>query len=99
MASVTGREPHEWNGVLCSFDWMSREQVARLIVAYNEVTRSGHPHMEDVRALVEPENSEPSWIPYRRLLLPVHDSEGRPLIVCFSEVREDIGIPFMGRAA
>ncbi len=100
MSRVLGKKAAQRiQGRVCTFPWLPDEQLARLLVAYREVTTSGRPHLEDVRSLITPDGDEPAWVPYRRLLLPCHDLRGKPVIVCLSDIRQDISIPFMGEAA
>lgn len=88
-----------FEGELCDFPWLLPDQLNRLLLAYQEVTASGRPHLEDIRSLILPEGEEPTWVPYRRLLLPSHNLKGEPLVLCVSEIRQDISIPFMGEVA
>lgn len=83
-------------GTRCAFPWVAREQLGRLLESYREADLSGRPHLEDIRVLTRRSGEEPAWVPYRRLVLPCHARDGRPMILSLCEIRQDITIPFMG---
>ncbi|TQV76342.1 hypothetical protein [Denitrobaculum tricleocarpae] len=63
--------------------------------AYTGVLHSGEPRLHHVRALFRREGSEPIWAPYQRLLFPSTLSDGTPVVVCLSDITQDVSIPFL----
>jgi hypothetical protein len=63
--------------------------------AYTGVLDKGEPRLHHVRALFGREGGEPIWAPYQRLLFPSTLSDGTPVVVCLSDITQDVSIPFL----
>ena len=63
--------------------------------AYTGVLHKGEPRLHHVRALFRRDGNEPIWAPYQRLLFPSTLSDGTPVVVCLSDITQDVSIPFL----
>ena len=83
-------EGHEHDGHSPDRDYSSR--VCR---PYTAVLESGEPRLDHIRALIHRHVGEPLWAPYQRLLAPCKLRDGSPVLVCLSDLTQQIAIPFM----
>ncbi len=71
------------------------EYDERVCATYRHVSDSRQPVYDHIRAVIRRVGDEPIWVPYRRLVLPMRDRFGVPVVASVCEVSQDIGIPFM----
>jgi hypothetical protein len=62
----------------------SYDQVVSRI--YPEVARSGHPHYDHVYAAMAAPDGDVMWIPYQRVVLPLHEQKGRQGVRIITEL-------------
>lgn len=66
----------------------------RVTAAYSQVLETGEPRLDQIRAVIRPDNGEPVWASYQRLLVRSVDANGSPRLACFSYSTQDLSIPF-----
>lgn len=71
------------------------EYDERVCATYRHVSDTRQPVYDHIRAVIRRAGDEPIWVPYRRLVLPMRDRLGVPVVASVCEVSQDIGIPFM----
>ncbi|NQV48669.1 MAG: hypothetical protein HQ504_12935 [Rhodospirillaceae bacterium] len=69
------------------------EQVS---AGFQGVLDTGEPRYEHVRALLHPEEGEPFWLSYERLLTRHMLHDGKPAVICLVNQTQDISIPLLG---
>lgn len=65
---------------------------------YENVMASGEPRYDKILASIKPPGKDPVWTSYHRLLLPMYDRKGAPIMICASEIG-DINFPLLGNDA
>lgn len=65
---------------------------------YPEVMASGEPHLDHIRAFFHLQGEDPVWLNYERLLLPWKTHAGEPMVMCFSQFRQNLTVPFLEAA-
>lgn len=71
------------------------EYDERVCAIYRHVSDTSQPVYDHIRAVIRRAGADPIWVPYRRLVLPMRDRFGVPVVASVCEVSQDIGIPFM----
>lgn len=66
----------------------------RVTAGYAQVMETGEPRLDQIRAVIRPDNGEPVWASYQRLLVRSHEADGSPRLACFSYLTQDLNIPF-----
>ncbi len=61
---------------------------------YGPVMASDAPRLDHIRAPFQLDNDDPIWLNYERLLIPWRDQDGGPLLMCYSELSQDLCISF-----
>ena len=64
--------------------------------AYAGVMQSDEPRFDHIRAVIDRPDDESMWASYQRLLFRGHLDDGAPVLVCLSDLTQDIDIPFLG---
>lgn len=65
----------------------------RVTGGYAQAMETGEPRFDQIRAVLRPEDGEPVWVSYQRLLVRSFDADGTPRLSCFSYPTQDISIP------
>ncbi len=72
------------------------DYVTQVSSAYQNVWHTGEPHYSHIRTLLTPQDREPSWLSYQRLLTRFNLHDGRPALFCLSMKNNKINIPLAG---
>ena len=67
----------------------------RVSSVYAPVLDEGRPRVDHVRALIRRDGRDPVWAPYRRLLMPGSTDKGVAVVICLSELTQEVDIPFL----
>lgn len=65
---------------------------------YPEVMELGEPRLDHIRAFFQLPGDDPIWLNYERLLLPWRAKNGKPLVMCFSNLNQNLSVPFLEAA-
>lgn len=76
-----------------------REYEEQVSPSYLEALKSGEPQHDHIRAIINREGREPGWFSYHRLLTPTTLLDGKPAVVCLTDISQASSIPFMDSAA
>ncbi len=94
--SVWGKEwAKDAPGRACHRSQPDFEFDDRVCETYYEVMETGKPQLEHIRALIHRENTEPSWLSYRRLVVRARDNLGVPTVVSVCDLSNELSVPFM----
>jgi len=65
---------------------------------YPEVMSLGEPRLDHIRAYFQLQDEDPIWLNYERLLLPWTIPKGEAMVLCFSQLNQNLTIPFLEAA-
>lgn len=71
------------------------EYDERVCATYRQVSDSAEPVYDHILAVIRRAGDDAIWVPYRRLVLPMRDRLGAPIVVSVCDVTQDVDIPFM----
>ena len=70
------------------------EYENRVTSGYAEVMRTGEPRLDQIRGIIRPDDGDPVWVAYQRLLIRSYEADGSPCLACYSYPTQDLSIPF-----
>lgn len=66
----------------------------RVSQSYADVLRTGEPRLDHIRGIINRPDEEALWCCYQRLLFRGTWHDGSPVLVCLSDLTQDLDIPF-----
>jgi len=66
----------------------------RVSQAYADVFRTGEPRLDHIRGIVNRPNEESLWSSYQRFLFRGVWYDGSPVLMCLSDLTQNLDIPF-----
>ena len=61
--------------------------------SYEDVLKRREPRFDHVRARIQRPDKEVEWVSYQRLLVPMRDHRGCPVLMCLSVTTPNVSIP------
>lgn len=94
-ASIYGRS---WSAMATGSGYDSKTPgeyfSTRVSEAYHDVLSSGDPRLGHIRGIVKRPNEESIWSSYQRFLFRGRWHDGSPVLVCLSDLTQNLDIPF-----